>query len=217
MKLRLVIADDSPLARSAIATVIGADPAFDIVGEARDGYEALQLVRTLHPDMVLLDLNMPRCDGLLATRLIKRQHPSTIVIILTVSDDAVELFEAMRGGAQGYLLKTLNPADWVAYLRSFAEGQSQVSSDLASRILASMRPGTPGPPARSNPLTDRENTVLRLVGQAMTNREIGETLMISEQTVKNHLKNMLQKLQLRNRVDLALYARRHERPDDGAR
>lgn len=208
MSVRLLIADDSPLARSAISSVLAADPYFTVVGEAQDGYEALQMVRDLQPEMVLMDINMPRCDGLLATRLIKRQAPQTVVVMLTVSDDAADLFEAIRNGAQGYLLKSLAPQDWLAYLRGFAQGDWSMPRQMANRILAEFSAATSPPAPAESGLTDRETEVLRLVARAMTNREIADTLVISEQTVKNHLKNILHKLHLKNRVDLAVYARR---------
>jgi DNA-binding NarL/FixJ family response regulator len=210
MPIRLLIADDSPLARSAIAGALSAEPDLQVIGEAQDGYDALARVRDLQPEMVLLDINMPRCDGLLATRLIKRQWPKIIVVILTVSDDAADLFQAIRDGAQGYLLKSMAPADWVAYLRGFARGDWSMPREMAARLLADLQTPEAADEATvtAGGLTDREQQVLRLVGRAMTNREIAETLGISEQTVKNHLKNMLQKLHLKNRVDLAVYAQR---------
>ncbi len=209
MSIRLLLADDSPLARSAIASVLAGHPDFEIVGEARDGQEALHMVKQLNPAMVLMDINMPRCDGLLATRLIKRVAPQTVVVILTVSDDAGDLFEAVRSGAQGYLLKSLDPSDWVTYLQGFAQGHWAVPKEIARKILSEM--SSPEPPASEAidlRLTDRETEVLGLVSRAMTNREIAETLSISEQTVKNHLKNIIQKLHVKNRVELAVYAKR---------
>lgn len=206
MPIRLLIVDDSPLARSAIASLLAREPDFQVVGEACDGYEALHMVRDTQPDLVLMDINMPRCDGLLATRLIKRQTPQVIVVILTVSDDAADLFEAIRNGAQGYLPKSLDSQDWLEYLRGFARGDGPISRALAVRVLAELSADTARPVETK--LTDRETEVLRLVAKAMTNREVAETLRISEQTVKNHLKNILQKLHLKNRVDLAVYARR---------
>ncbi|HEX7127548.1 MAG TPA: response regulator transcription factor [Thermodesulfobacteriota bacterium] len=210
MTVRLVIADDSPDARAAIRSVLGRDPAFQVVGEAADGHEALRLVEERSPDMVLMDLAMPRCDGLLATRLVKRRAPQVTVVVLTVSDDPRDLFEAIRSGAQGYLLKRLHPADWLDYLRRLASGDAAIPREVAARILAEFdagaRPPTPAPTEVG--LTEREAEVLRLVARAMTNREIGETLGISEQTVKNHLKHIVQKLHLKNRVDLAMYATR---------
>lgn len=208
MSIRLLIADDSPLARSAIASLVSGDPNFEIAGEAGDGYEALRMATQLRPDMVLMDINMPRCDGLLATRLIKRRAPQVVVVILTVSDDAADLFEAIRSGAQGYLLKSLDPKDWISYLRGFAAGQWTIPKEMAVRILSEFNSSQAPPPSPETRLTDRESEVLRLVARAMTNREIAETLLISEQTVKNHMKKILKKLHLKNRVDLAVYAQR---------
>lgn len=208
MAMRLLIADDSPLARSAIAGMIAPDPNFTLIGEAQDGYEALQLVRDQEPEIVLMDLNMPRCDGLLATRLIKRRFPQVIVVILTVSDDAADLFEAIRSGAQGYLLKSLEPRDWLNYLRGFAQGHWTMPREMAGRILAELTSPQTQAVAPAAKVTKRETEILCLVAKAMTNREIADTLLISEQTVKNHLKKILQKLNLKNRVDLAMHARR---------
>jgi two-component system nitrate/nitrite response regulator NarL len=208
MGIRLLVADDSPLARSAIGSMLAGHADFEIVGEACDGQEAVQLVRQLQPEMVLMDINMPRCDGLLATRLIKRVAPQTVVVILTVSDDARDLFEAIRSGAQGYLLKSLDPADWITYLRGFAQGHWSVPKEMAHKILAEMAPLEPPPASVDVRLTDREVEVLRLVARAMTNAEIAETLAISNETVKNHLKNIIRKLHLKNRVELAVYAKR---------
>lgn len=211
MTIRLLIADDNPLARSAIVTMLAGAPQFEVVGEAQDGYEALQMARDRKPDMVLMDVDMPRCDGLLATRLLKRHDPKLIVVMLTVSDDPADLFEAVRSGAQGYLLKSMDPADWLAYLKGFAQGDWNMPREMAARMLAEFGRQSQTEPELSveaTALTEREIEVLKLVARAMTNREIAEALVISEQTVKNHLKNILQKLHLKNRVDLAMYARR---------
>lgn len=207
MTIRLLVADDSAQARSAILTVLAGAPEFEVVGEAGDGHEALVRVRDLRPDMVLMDLNMPRCDGLLAARLIRRQFPAVAVVILTVSDDPGDLFTALQSGAQGYLPKSLPPSDWLTYLRGLARGDQAVPKAMAGRILSALQPAAPEG-ASACELTQREVEVLRLVARALTNREIAGTLGISEQTVKNHVKNLLCKLRVKNRVDLALYARR---------
>lgn len=201
---RVLVADDSPLARRAIRTLLKGEPGFRLVGEAENGYQAISLARELEPDLILMDISMPRCDGLMATRLIKRELPHATVAMLTVSDEASDLFEALGNGAQGYLLKSLAPEDWLECLRSLGRGEA-VPSGLAQRILAEFSP-RPKPPETS--LTDRENEVLRLVAGAMTNKQVAEQLYISEQTVKNHIKSLLRKLRLKNRVELALYAKR---------
>ena len=203
---RVLVADDSPLARQAIRTLLGRDSGFEVVGEAEDGSQALDLAREHRPELILMDINMPRCDGLLATRLIKRELPHVVVVILTVSDDAGDLFEAIRSGAQGYLLKSLEPEDWLEYLRDLMQGAT-IPRAVAGRILAEFTP----PVAPTEPdlaLTEREREVLHLVASAMTNKQVAAALYISEQTVKNHIKNIMQKLRARNRVELTLHAKR---------
>jgi DNA-binding NarL/FixJ family response regulator len=153
-----------------------------------------------------MDINMPRCDGLLATRLIKRELPHVMVVILTVSDDAGDLFEAIKCGAQGYLLKSLEPEDWLEYLRDLMQGAT-LPRALAERIMAEFTPQL-SPTEPDLALTEREHEVLHLVASAMTNKQVAAALYISEQTVKNHIKSIMQKLHAKNRVELTLHARR---------
>lgn len=202
---RVLIADDSPLARRAVRTLLKRAPVFEVAGEASDGFEALEMAKEYMPDLILMDINMPGCDGLMATRMIKRELPYVTVVMLTVSGEATDLFEAIRSGAQGYLLKSLEPEVWLEYLRKIADGET-MSDEVARRIMEEF--AAPATPPEMDPgLTPREREVLRLVGEAKTNRQVAEALYISEQTVKNHIKNILDKLHLKNRVELALRAR----------
>jgi DNA-binding NarL/FixJ family response regulator len=205
---RVLLADDSALARRAVRSLLKGDTGFEVVGEAEDGAEALALTRELAPELVLMDIDMPRCDGLLATRMIKRESPHVTVVILTVSDDAEDLFEAIGSGAQGYLPKNLDPGDWLGYLQDLIGGDAPPRG-LAHRVLAEIAPPTASPvPEDTDPLTRREQEVACLIADALTNRQVAATLRISEQTVKNHVKSILKKMRLNNRVELALYARR---------
>ena len=211
---RVLLADDSPLARRAVRALIAKASDFEVVGEAEDGFEAFEMLGEIMPDVILMDINMPRCDGLLATRLIKREFPNATVVMLTVSNEATDLFESIRSGAQGYLLKSLEPGEWMECLRSLCRGGT-MPQDTAHRILAEFtsKPELPDPNLR---LTPREREILDLVGYALANREVATALGVSEQTVKNPIKNIMNKLRLKNRVELALYARRLI-PDSGDR
>ncbi|MFC7442705.1 response regulator [Laceyella putida] len=201
---RILIGDDHEHARQAMRLIIEQDPSFHLVGEAKDGFEVVQLAEKLMPDMVLMDINMPGLNGLEATRLIKEQYPSIKIVMVTVSDDASDLFEALKKGAQGYLLKNLNPSMWLTYLRSIAADEAPMPKEIASRILHEF---TLSPhKTTSTKLTGREQEILTHVAKGLSNREIAAICMISEYTVKNHLKNIMQKLHLHNRVQLARFA-----------
>ncbi|MGE5703978.1 MAG: response regulator [Clostridia bacterium] len=206
---RVLIADDHPMARLAIRSLLEEDTAFELVGEATNGEEAYQLCGNLQPDLVLLDINMPKWNGLVATREIKKNYPHIKVVILSVSDDVGDLFTAIQYGAQGYLLKNLEPDDWVTYLHALLDEDSEVSREMAARLMKHFRkeplPDEPSPDV----LTPREREIVVRVAMGDTNREISEQLFIAENTVKNHLKNILEKLSLANRVQIAAYATRH--------
>lgn len=208
----ILIADDSERARKAVRIILDSDPQFRLVAEAANGYEALSKAHEYMPDLVLMDINMPGMNGFEATRLIKRELPYIHVVILSVSDDAADLFEAIRNGAQGYLVKSLQPADWVSYLRDILEGEMPVSRKMADKLLAEFKSTPLSRSVHATPiekLTAREQEILELVRTGATNREIATKLFISENTVKNHLKNIMAKLHIQNRVQLATYARDH--------
>ncbi|WP_019119635.1 response regulator [Brevibacillus massiliensis] len=205
---RVILADDHPHAREAIRSVLAESDLFTIVGEATTGPEAFELCRQQLPDLVLMDIHMPVWDGLEATRKIKEAFPTIKIVILSVSDNIKDLFAAIQLGAQGYLLKNMDPDDWLAYLHSLIQGNTETSRELAGRIFYQFREGTNEDPLPSV-LTSREKEILKYVASGVTNREIAKTLVIAENTVKNHIKNLLEKLQLENRVQLASYAVRH--------
>ena len=206
---RVLIADDHPHAREAIRSLLAEDPAFQLVGEASSGTEALEQCDRLQPDLVLMDINMPGLDGLEATRRIKQRYPGIKVVVLSVSDDIADLFTAIQFGAQGYLLKNLDPDDWLVYLHALVEGRTEGSRELAGKLLYQFRELNPAEEVPPSVLTTREKEILCYVAKGETNRQIAERLVISENTVKNHIKNILEKLQLENRVQLASFAVRH--------
>ncbi len=206
--MRVLLADDHPLFRDDLATLLKAR-GMEIVGEATNGLEALQQTRLLKPDLILMDVNMPRMNGLEATRLIKTEMPETKIVILTVSDDDENLFEAIKSGAHGYLLKSMASQTFFEVLKGVAQGDAPITRTLAAKILdefAPHRQHEEALAANKADLTEREKEVLRLVADGSTNRDIAAQLIITENTVKYHLKNILEKLHLRNRAQAVAYA-----------
>lgn len=205
--ITVVIADDHRLARAAVRTILVSDPDsnFHIVGEATTADEAVAATRRLRPQLVLMDITMPG-GGIEATRRIKSLFPTVHIVIITVADDAQTLFEALRAGAQGYLLKDLEPRQWTAYLRSIVDGETPLSPTFTRRIVRELIRTGPRQPDPIEELTTREWEVLELVAQGLTNNEIATALSISKNTVKNHLKNILGKLQVDNRTQLVRFA-----------
>jgi two-component system nitrate/nitrite response regulator NarL len=206
-KKRILVADDHILFRKGLAQLLNSQPDFLVIGEAADGLEAREKARELMPDLILMDIDMPHCDGREATRLIKAELPYVVIVILTVSDDEQDLFAAIKNGAQGYLLKKIDPLDLFEQLRGLARGEAALSRLMANKILREFARESPAASrSADNGLTDREQQVLQLVARGLTNREIAAKLCIAENTVKNHLRNILTKLHLGNRVQAAAYA-----------
>jgi two-component system nitrate/nitrite response regulator NarL len=208
-RCRVLIADDHPLARSAIRSLLAGDPSFELVGEAVNGKEAFELCGLLQPDLLLLDINMPEWDGMEATRQIKQHHPQIRIVILTVSDDVADLLTALQFGAQGYLLKNMEPEHWLAYLHSLILGDVEYPRKMAGTLLQQLRAGGNVVEPKPEILTRREQEILGYLGRGLTNRELAEKLFIAENTVKNHIKNLLEKLRLHNRSQLVAYAVRN--------
>jgi DNA-binding NarL/FixJ family response regulator len=210
-RLRILLVDDHDLFRKGIARLIDSQPDFQVVGEARDGRDALEQAQKLDPEVILMDIEMPRWNGNEATRRIKSGMPHIHIIMLTVSDDDQNLFDAVRAGASGYLLKSVKPDELFQRLRGVVRGEAALSPLLAAKILtefARLDQSIPLPRTVEG-LSPRETEVLGLVAKGSTNREIGETLHIAENTVKNHLRNILDKLHLNNRAQAAAFAVRH--------
>jgi len=209
--MRILIADDHTLFRESLGSLL-ASRGLEIVGQAREGHEAVELARSLRPDVVLMDLSMPGLDGLGATRLISAEMPEVKVVILTASDDDAQLFEAIKSGAQGYLLKNLESKELFALLEGVGRGEPALTPRLASKLLQEFaRP--PRPAAESHDpdaLTDREREVLELLVRGVTsNRKLAKQLGVSENTVKFHVRNILDKLHLHNRAQVVGFALRH--------
>lgn len=216
---KVLIVDDHSLFRSGLARLLAAK-GVDVIGEAADGLEAIEAARTLRPDIVLMDIRMPRCNGIEATRAIASSLPDTRVVVLTVSEDDEDVFAAIRAGARGYLLKNVAPDDLIRLLEGIAAGEAPISGAVASRLLEEFahrvknEEGVTAHAAHS--LTAREVEVLRCVANGRSNREVASQLAISENTVKNHLRSILEKLHLANRVQAVAYAIRQGLVQDTA-
>ncbi len=209
MTYRVLIVDDHPMARKAIHSMLDEDASFVVIAEGNNGAEAIKLCDELMPDLVLMDIHMPECNGLEATKKIKQKHPHIKVVILSVSDDIADLFSAIQFGAQGYLLKNMDPDDWLAYLHALLEEKTEVPREMAGKLFYQFRQSQAADEPSPNILTPREKEILVYVAAGETNRKIAERLGITEHTVKNHIKNILEKLYLDNRVQVAAYALRH--------
>lgn len=218
--MRILLVDDHVLFRKGVAVLLSRRESMQVVGEAGDGLEAITAARESLPDVILMDIEMPKLDGLEATRRIKREMPHVKIVILTVSDDDQNLFEAIKSGAQGYLLKDLEPYQLYDLLESISRGEAPLSGAVAAKILKEFnRPDQSSPqlPEAIDELTPREIDILEQVVEGKTNKEIALSLNISENTVKIHLRNILEKLHLQNRIQAAVYAVRQglvEEPPD---
>lgn len=208
-RLRVLLVDDHALFRKGLASLMFSRSDLEIVGEAEDGYEAIEMARMTLPDLILMDVHMPVCDGIEAVKAIKSSSPRIRIVMLSASDDDDDLFTAIRCGADGYLLKNLDPTQFFFILEGVRRGESPLSGILADRILQEFRKTETRqePPAESTEaLTARETEVLELLVMGNSNKEIADALHFSENTVKLHLRNIMEKLHLQNRTQLAVYA-----------
>lgn len=210
--IRLLLVDDHVLFREGLVSLIAPQPDMDVAGQAGSVQEAVTLARQLHPDIVLMDQTLPDGDGVEATQAILAESSATKIVFLTVHEDDEVLFAAIRAGAVGFLFKNTRAAELLARLRAVARGEAGISPTIARRILEefSRTPaGHQAGPILSNELTAREVEIVRAIAQGASNRDIARQLFISENTVKNHVRNVLSKLRLRSRRDVADYARAH--------
>jgi len=207
--VRILLVDDHVLFRKGVEAVLESRTDLQVVGEAGDGLEAIDLARATRPDIILMDITMPRCNGLEAMRRIKREMPFVKVIMVTVSEDEEDLFEAIKYGAQGYLIKDLRAGQLFEAIEGAMRGEASFSGVIATKILRELqKPAerTTQASEQTERLTDREIDILKLIAEGLPNKQIAEALVISESTVKNHLRNILDKLHLQNRVQVAVYA-----------
>jgi NarL family two-component system response regulator LiaR len=203
MSIRILIADDHSVVREGLRTFLGLDPEFEIVGEAINGEEAVQLARELAPDVVLMDLKMPKLDGVTAIGTIRQELPDTEVIALTSVLEDASVFGALRAGAIGYLLKDTEADDLRRAIKAAYDGQIQLSPKAAARLVREVRA-----PENPETLSERETGVLRLLAQGYSNKELARALGISEKTVKTHVTNILGKIHASSRTQAVLYALR---------
>jgi len=211
-RVHILLADDHDLFREGLAGIISTQPDMLIVGEAGDGLEAIVKARELKPDLILMDIQMPGCDGLEATQKIKLELPGTVIVMLTVRDEEEKLFEAIQNGAQGYLLKNIRSRELLEGLRGAMRGEAAISPILAGRMLEEFRRLSQHQPPPALPieiamLTLREKDVLSLVAQGRSDKEIAAQLSVSLHTVKSHLRNILTKLQVNSRREAVWLAK----------
>jgi DNA-binding NarL/FixJ family response regulator len=202
--IKVLVADDHPVIRAGLAKILGAESDITIVGEARDGLEAVNKALELRPDVILMDIFMPRCSGLEATVAIRQELPDARLLILTISEREEDLLQALRLGAQGYLLKSAAITEVAEAVRKTAAGEAMLSPSIAARLVAELRQKSD-----ESALSAREVEVLQLVGEGLTNTEIANRLFISESTVRTYLHRLLDKLHLKNRAEAIAYAVRH--------
>jgi DNA-binding NarL/FixJ family response regulator len=206
---RVLIADDDDLMRAGLAELLSADPSIEIVGEATNGREAVELARQLDPDVVLMDVRMPDLDGIEATRELTRAAPDTKVLILTTFEQDDYLFGALRAGASGFLVKRTRPEDLIAAVHTIAAGDSLLSPSVTRRVIDRMaQQPTPelSAEARLDELTRREREVFQLIARGLANRDIARELVVEESTIRTHIKAILAKLELRDRLQIVIFA-----------
>jgi DNA-binding NarL/FixJ family response regulator len=207
-RVRVVLVDDDDLMRAGLRSVLSSDDTIEVVGDAGDGREAIERIRGLHPDLVLMDIRMPNVDGISATREVLAAFPDVKVVVLTTFEQDDYIFDALNAGASGFLLKRTKPEELIAAIHTVAEGDSLLSPSVTRRVIDRMavNPVAVRASERLDALTPRELEVLELVARGLSNREIADSFVIEESTVKTHVKRILMKLGLRDRVQAVIFA-----------
>jgi DNA-binding NarL/FixJ family response regulator len=209
MTIRVLIVDDQPLIRQALKLLLANEDVLQVVGEASEGEAAIRQVEALHPDVVLMDIQMPVMDGVAATREICQRFEQTKVLVLSVDDDDEYVAQALRYGAAGYLLKNTPPEELALAIKAVYRGYTHLGPGLGKKIMAQIPAPTASSSLEWKKLTPREQEIVRLIATGANNREIAEALYISEKTVKNHITSILSRLNLRDRIQVAIFAHSH--------
>jgi NarL family two-component system response regulator LiaR len=203
--IRILIADDHAIVREGLRSLIATEPGMELLGEASDGIQAVDKARALQPDVILLDMMMPRKDGLGAINDIIKENPNARILVLTSFAEDEKVFPAIKAGALGYLLKDSSPQELLQAIRNVYHGEASLHPTIARKLMRELNQPATLPPT-TDPLTEREVEVLRLVAQGLSNDEVAEKLVVSERTVRTHVSHILDKLHLANRTQMALYA-----------
>ncbi|XGV95590.1 MAG: response regulator [Leptolyngbya sp. BL-A-14] len=206
--IRLLLVDDQEIFRQGLAALLAFEPDLEVVGQAKNGHEAIALTKTLQPDVVLMDVRMPLCDGVQATREIHTHHPWVRILMLTTFDDDDYILQSLQVGALGYLLKRTPTKEIATAIRAVAQGYAQLGPTISPKVFAKLKVTAP---SQIDPiaLSKREKDILKLLGQGKKNAEIAQTLYLSEGTVKNYVTQILGKLEMRDRTQAALWAQQH--------
>ena len=205
--IRVLIVDDHDIVREGQRALINTEPGMEVIGEAKNGIEAIELADRLQPDVILLDLRMPEKDGIEASEEIKKGNPEARILVLTSFAEDERVYAAIKAGAMGYLLKDASPQKILKSIRDVFQGETSIEPRLAQKLMREIQRTSDSPPTEE-PLTVREMEVIRLIAEGLSNQEIAERLVISERTVRTHVTNILGKLHLANRTQAALYALR---------
>ena len=206
-RIRVLIVDDHAIVREGQRALIDTEPGMTVVGEAKDGFEAVELAASLRPDVILMDLHMPRRDGIEAIKEIKAANPAARILVLTSFTEDQKVYAAIKAGAMGYLLKDASPPEILAAIHQVHQGETSLNPSIADKLIRELQRASNSTPTE-DPLTAREVEILKLIAQGLPNQEIADKLVISERTVRTHVSTVLNKLHVANRTQAALYALR---------